>query len=358
MADFFELDFLDVETQKSGDAIALRYQIGHEWLVHVVDGGYQETGPRVEELIRTHYRTDLVNHVVLTHPDSDHAGGLRAILENLRVNALWMHRPWEHVTDLLGFFPGVSSADYLRRVLREGFPNVVALEEIALRRGIPIYSPFQGAKIGAFTVLTPSYDRYLELVARSDCTPASPVQRTPTLTQLLGKAMAHAKAFVQASWGTESFSPDSVSPANEMSVVQFARIAGEKILLTADAGREGLAEAIAYAPYVGLDLPGIDRFQVPHHGSRRNLSTAILDQLLGPRLSGQLFIPTFTAIISSAKADPDHPRRAVVRAMWHRGAQVVSTESGNLRSSSSAAPLRPGYGSASRLPYPMDQESD
>jgi hypothetical protein len=68
MADFFELDFLDVETQKSGDAIALRYQIGHEWLVHVVDGGYQETGPRVEELIRTHYRTDLVNHVVLTPP--------------------------------------------------------------------------------------------------------------------------------------------------------------------------------------------------------------------------------------------------------------------------------------------------
>lgn len=358
MNDWFELDFLDVETQKSGDAIALRYQIGQQWWVHVVDGGYQDTGPRVEELIRTHYGTDRVNHVVLTHPDGDHAGGLRTILENLRVEALWINRPWQHVHDLLRYFPGVTSVDYLRRVLREGFPNVVALEEIALRRGIPMYSPFQGAKIGAFIVLAPSYNRYLNLIARSDCTPMSTAKAIPTLTQLFGKALAHAKAFVQASWGIESFSPEGVSPANEMSVVQFAQIAGEKILLTADAGREGLAEAIAHAPNVGLALPGIDRFQVPHHGSRRNLSTAILDQLLGPRLAGPLFIPTFSAIISAAKADADHPRRAVVRAMWHRGAQVVSTESGNLRSSSFAAPLRLGYSSAPTLPYPTEQENE
>jgi len=305
-----------------------------------------------------HYGTDLVNNVVLTHPDGDHAGGLRTILEKMRVDTLWMHRPWEHVTDLLGFFPGVASASYLRRVLREGFPNLVALEEIALRRGIPILSPFQGAKIGAFTVLAPSYSRYLHLVARSDCTPASTLKTSPTLTQLLGKALAHVRAFVQASWGAESFSPEGVSPANEMSVVQFARIAGEKILLTADAGREALTEAIAFAPYAGLDLPGISRFQVPHHGSRRNVSTALLDQLLGVRLPSQVFIPTFTAVISAAKADPDHPRRAVVRAMWHRGAKVVSTEFGNLRTSSSAAPLRAGYSAATILPYPADQEGE
>lgn len=28
MPDYFELDFLDVETRKSGDAIAMRYGIG------------------------------------------------------------------------------------------------------------------------------------------------------------------------------------------------------------------------------------------------------------------------------------------------------------------------------------------
>src|SRR5690606_33628430 len=118
------------------------------------------------------------------------------------------------------------------------------------------------------------------------------------------------------------FSPRSVSAENEMSVVQFAELCGERILLTGDAGREGLSDAINYAPYVGLGLPGIDRFQVPHHGSRRNVSTEILDRLLGERLPSPTAAGAgrFTAIISSAKKDERHPRRSVVRAMIHRGA--------------------------------------
>ena len=40
MSDFYEIDFRQVHTVKSGDAIAIRYQIGAEWWVHLVDGGY------------------------------------------------------------------------------------------------------------------------------------------------------------------------------------------------------------------------------------------------------------------------------------------------------------------------------
>ena len=69
-----------------------------------------------------------------------------------------------------------------------------------------------------------------------------------------------------------------------MSVIQYANLCSKKILLTADAGCRALAEAAVYAPTVGLSLPGIDRFQVPHHGSRRNLSTDILDLWLGDML--------------------------------------------------------------------------
>lgn len=70
-----------------------------------------------------------------------------------------------------------------------------------------------------------------------------------------------------------------------MSVVQYANLHGHRILLTGDAGRAGLAEAADYAPFAGLALPGIDRFQVPHHGSRRNVSTEILDRWLGAQLA-------------------------------------------------------------------------
>jgi hypothetical protein len=49
-----------------------------------------------------------------------------------------------------------------------------------------------------------------------------------------------------------------------------------------------LTEAADYAPHIGLTLPRIDRFQVPHHGSRRNVSTEILDRWLGERLPTRL----------------------------------------------------------------------
>ena len=47
MADYFEIDFLDVEAKKSGDAITLRYELAGETFIHVIDGGYQACGETV-----------------------------------------------------------------------------------------------------------------------------------------------------------------------------------------------------------------------------------------------------------------------------------------------------------------------
>ena len=142
-----------------------------------------------------------------------------------------------------------------------------------------------------------------------------------------------------------------------MSVVQYANLNGRKILLTGDTGREGLQEVIDYAPIVGLNLPGIDRFQVPHHGSRRNVSTELLDQILGDRLQSQITKGSekFTAIISSAKEDTDHPRNAVVRAMHHRGAKVLTTEGQSIRTQYGAPP-REGWSPVEGVAYPQEQE--
>jgi beta-lactamase superfamily II metal-dependent hydrolase len=111
------------------------------------------------------------------------------------------------------------------------------------------------------------------------------------------------------------------------------------------------------APNVGLTLPGINRFQVPHHGSRRNVSTELLDRWLGERwptkpVSGQ---ETFNALISSALEDKAHPRKAVVRALWHRGAKVIATEGKDLCTSYNA-PMRHGWVAAQTLEYPEEQE--
>src|SRR5271170_4583966 len=90
MPDYYEIDFRQVHTAKSGDAIGIRYQIGQNWFVHLVDGGYATTAPELSNFIRATYGTKVINHVVVTHPDRDHAEGLAPILEEFDVGALWM----------------------------------------------------------------------------------------------------------------------------------------------------------------------------------------------------------------------------------------------------------------------------
>jgi hypothetical protein len=359
--DYFEIDLLDVESDKSGDAITLRYRVNGSVMIHVVDGGFQLTGESVVNHIRNYYANPpYADHVVSTHSDSDHAGGLRAVLDTCSVGRLWLLRPWLYADALLPHFERVTSRDYLVRVLKDAYPNIAALEAIAQRRGIPISEPLQGAHIGAFTVLAPSLPRYLHLVLRSDCTPDSTAKtRLGSIFEAGRVAVGYAGMLIKAAWGQETFSPQGVSAENEMSVVQSAIIAGQKIMLTADAGREALAEAIAFAPQAPFLLPGIDRFQVPHHGSRRNLTSELLDSLLGQRLAGPLAPgqEAFTAVISSAKKDEKHPRKSVVRAMHHRGGLVVATEGVTTCSSNANAPNR-GWTAAPRIPYPLEEESD
>lgn len=358
MSDFFEIDFLDVGSKKSGDAIPLRYSINGITRIHITDGGFQDTGDKVVQHVNQYYNyPNEINAVIVSHPDGDHAGGLRKVLETFNVSELWMLRPWLYADELIYRFARFSNVDNLVRRLKEVYPNIAALEEIARLKGIPIYAPFQGARIGEFIVLAPTKERYLDLVVESEKTPEVVQESVQSELVKLGHLVKKVISFIRAAWGVETFSSEETSPENEMSVIQYANLCGKKILLTADAGRGALKEAANYAPVVGLFLPGIDRFQVPHHGSRRNVSTEILDRWLGERLPGKLEegAEKFTAIISASKEDEDHPRKAVIRACIHRGANVISNEGGVCTFHN--APDR-GWVPVQPLLYPVEQEED
>ena len=354
MTDYIEIDFIGVETKKSGDAIPIRYLVNQKKGIHIVDGGYLETGDQIIEHIHTHYGDAKIDHVILTHPDQDHANGLRKVLEECEVGALWINRPWLYAEQIIDRFPTYNSIKALQKRLRDAYEPTAILEDIANERRIPIFSPLQGCEIGPFIVLAPSKSRYLDLIVESDKTPTTAEQTDQSRSSLLFNKIKEAASYIKSAWGIESFPDTGTSSENEMSVVQFARINGKRILLTADAGKEALAEAANYLENIGEQLPGLDLFQVPHHGGRHNLSTEILDRWLGPCLPNYCQTPTWSAVCSSAKLDEAHPKKVVIRAIMHRGGHFAATEGLNICWSNGIT--REGWGPIPQAPYPEEQE--
>jgi len=170
----YEIDFLPVGTS-NGDTICIRYGDDQQgYYLHVVDGGFSDTAETVIDHIRTnyglHYR---INHMVLSHADNDHAAGLVGILKRVKVDHLWMNRPWLYAAEVLPHFHGNYSLQGLVQRMREMHSNLVQLEELALAQGTVIHEAFQGAMIGVFRVLAPSRQRYIHLIPDLGRTPTS-----------------------------------------------------------------------------------------------------------------------------------------------------------------------------------------
>ena len=347
MSDFIEIDFLEAGDKGSGDAIAIRHHKNNLDWIYVVDGGYADDGQKLVDHIRKYYgNPSLIDHVVLTHPDADHASGLATVLDEFNIGHLWMNRPWKHVDELMPRFERYQDRERLIARLKRDFPKAAELEEIANGKGIEIEDAFIGTWIGEFTVLSPSKATYLDLIVESDKTPV-PVSKMAALLDALAAAL----------WGEENLKGDSegTSAENETSIVQWADVCGRKVLLTGDAGVRALSEAHEAAVALGKSTVGVDWFQVPHHGSRRNLSSDVLDTWLGEKLAERPNAATAPAIISANQNDKEHPKKAVVRALMHRGRRVLQTQ-GTLCMPTNGAPARAGWTTATPLEYPEDQE--
>lgn len=378
MLGHYEIDFMSPCADKSADAIVKYYWHNGDFVLHVTDAGFRSTAENLLEHINYHYAAHgRIDHLVITHDDQDHASGARVILENFRVDNLWINRPWWFARELLPRFDNCRSDVHLVGNLRSAYSDLAEAEDAALRQGTDIHLAFAGTQIGAFTVLSPTREFFLQMVLESKKTPKSTLVR-PARSQAISLAPAVAarraaisatqllygagdQKLVRAAWGEELFSTEHTEPDNELSIVQFADFNGHRVLLTGDAGRRGLVCAITQARAQRIDISGLRVFQAPHHGSRRNVDAGILDALLGFKIPQPMYwdqMPQRWAMISAAEKDPDHPRKAIVRALAHRGYRPVTQEgAGWVRFYNEA--LTTFHGSPLRmLPYPDSHEAD
>lgn len=354
----YEIDYLPVgDGSRSGDAIALRYGNLYgsrsEQRVVVVDGGFTDDGEALVEHIRRYYGTSRVDVVISTHPDQDHVTGLGVVLEELEVGELWMHLPWNHSPTVEASrragFQGTSLSEPLTRSLQ----GASDLEAIARRRGVPIVEPFTGIRTGdgCLTVVGPSIEYYEALLKEFPEMPA----KGAYLDRLLETIKKAVRMVSETLWHETLGEDGETSPQNNSSVITHLHIDGRQLLLTADAGIPAISRAISVLELDGFQAGQLSFVQVPHHGSRRNVSPSLLDRLLGQK--GQETTHG-TAFVSAAEdGSPKHPAKKVTNAFRRRGYNVVATQ-GSTKQYSHDAPPREGWGPAEPVPFFDEVEED
>lgn len=320
----FEVDFLPVG-EGSGDAIVVRYGDDNSgYYLHVVDGGRTETAETIIGHINQFYPGYHINHMVLSHADDDHATGLVGVMEKMEVKNLWMNRPWLYAPQILEHFHGNFTLQGLIDNIKERHPYLVELERLANEKGTVIHEVFQGAQIGEFTVLAPTRERYVNSIPDFGKTPtryaleAAQDQRAGIFRSIVEAA----KKWLEEKWDMETLAENTVTSAsNESCVVQYGVLNGKGVLLTADVGPIGLSEAAQYHGQLGLVNPTF--VQVPHHGSRHNVTPTVLDAWLGPKQQQETKLGTAFCSVGSNK--DDYPRGQVKNAFMRRGFPVYCT---------------------------------
>lgn len=325
------VEFLPVG-DSDGDAIIVQYGTEQSYYLTVIDGGYASVGDQVIEHIEEHYGRDVTIHnMVVSHADNDHAAGLIPIFKRFTVGALWMNRPWLYAAQVMDHFHGNSTMQGWIDHVRSNHEYLVELEDLAWSRNMEPREVFQGAQIGCNLVLAPTMERYISLIPdldktpppyRSDAAPRSFLQTARNILEAV-KETLHIE--------TLDVNPPATSASNETSVVQLATYDDQKFLLAADVGPDGLAEAANYAYGRGL-LTAPNVVQIPHQGSRRNVTPAVLDAWLGASNGGTPQRGSAYVMVGAKKQE--HPRKKVKNAFIRRGYPVYIGRTGWMRHNS------------------------
>ena len=343
----YEIDFIGVgsDIKKDADAICLRWKVGcdnngnPQYHIAVYDGGFEDHGKAMADHMNRYYFDDpldkknpsekVIDFVIVSHPDQDHTIGLRTILEQFSVKYLFMNRPWLYVDEL---FDKVNdrriTKETLKERLREKYKTIADLDDIAKKRGVAIEEAFQGNSLDqCLLICSPSKEFYLDLLVESDKTPLTDQKAEASLVKYFKKAKEYVLSLLET-WKSEKLRDNvKTSPENETSVVIRGLVDNSGFLLCGDAGIRALTQAMDFLESRGENIQeNASFYEIPHHGSRRNISPAILNRLIGDILDeGET--RKLTAFASVAK-DSDHPLKMVTNAYIRRGVTPYKTQGG------------------------------
>lgn len=292
----------EFEVLKLGDADAIF--IGHfdkEDKRHVIliDAGNFSDGERIKNHLVEKYNTKTIDLAICTHPDGDHKGGFFYLLndDEIKIKEFWLTDPAQFISDEDIKSGGGNNS---RRKVRDIWENPDNAKEnlidLIVNHCDKALSVVSGAKHSSFpiTIVAPTKNYYKE-VAKQMIEEYGVKKYRKSYT---GKYDEAAKVNDEDAKSVIDKENDDPSPYNASSlVVSYQPDEKTTILIAGDANRASLTQMLKDYPNL---KKGVTLFKAPHHGSKHNLTTVLIDDIK----------PRKTYI--SAAGNDKHPNNSIV----------------------------------------------
>ncbi len=288
----YEIDMLNV---RNADAFLIHFydESENEYII-LVDGGNYDDGKKIAEFIRRNYDKQSIDLAICTHCDKDHFGGLLYLLEqqkddgedNMQIKQIWVDDPANHVP--LGQIKwsriDKPSIDVKARSVFDidGKENLLDLiESLPIEWKEPFSNPKSDNEIadflGLIKVVGPTQEFYKSLVpdfrndlkrkkGGYDSEDKEPHVEIEKDGRMLSKTLEEAE--------------DDPSSHNQSSVI-FTFVpdpdTSKKFLFTGDACRVSFENLKSQKLWDSLQ--NVYWLKVPHHGSKHNLDSDIINHL-------------------------------------------------------------------------------
>lgn len=327
----YKLHFLYVE---DADCMVISYREDaySERKIAVIDAGNVGDADTIKSFLWNTYRTRTIDLAVCTHPDKDHKGGFFGLLEDpqMKIVDFWYKDPWS-VIDLNDFTDGrttiQSAIAYCRRVFNhptDDTKNLITLAENKCTGEVKSVTDGDVHQTIAIVVVGPSEDYYRE-VAIEMVSKFKEIEDEADFEDYDEQALPtdnDAKSVIDED--------DDLSPTNKSSLMLLFN-PGRRFLLFGDATCASITDAMSKHDLTRCTI------KVPHHGSKHNLTTEIIENL------------QVVQSVISAKGSKKHPSSAIVHWLSKYGNVYCTRKIPNLYYSSEpttvgAEPLRKKQG--------------
>ena len=320
MRQITEYPYYEVNFLKLGDAdcIILAYQENAitPLRLALVDAGNVGDADTIRNEIWNNWHRRDVDLAILTHPDKDHKGGFFDLLRSpyFHIHEFWFAAPWmrhptlENMNDTSIETPSIEESLRIFSHPTDDLNLYMILYRLHQRGRIELKDACQGlvSPIMPLSVVGPTLD-FADRNAKIMVTDFKEISDDPQMEDYVDDARL-TEADAQSVIDTE---PDDTSATNMSSVILLFD-PGRKFLLTGDASRASINAMLDENEF---------RFKhcvlkVPHHGSKHNLNTDLIDRLA----------PEQSAICCAGTTK--HPSKGVVYWLSKYG-NVYSTHKGS-----------------------------